>query len=142
MTGNTPARSGSELGWLLDGLIRHTPGAHSALLLSGDGLPVAVRGQDPDQADRLAAIASGLLSASRAADRMFGGPGQVRQVAVQLSATLLYVMEAGDQSVLALAGGENTDPGVAGHQMAQLVEAVRPCLATPARPPAPAAGQP
>ncbi|MFV2101861.1 MULTISPECIES: roadblock/LC7 domain-containing protein [Micromonospora] len=129
----TGSASGSELAWLLSGLVERVPHTRSALLLSSDGLPRAAHGMTDDSADHLAAIASGLFSLTRsAADRFDAGSG-VRQVVAELDETLLFVTAAGDGAVLAVLAGRQADVSVLGYEMSQMVKSVRPYLATPAR---------
>jgi predicted regulator of Ras-like GTPase activity (Roadblock/LC7/MglB family) len=133
MLSDVPPGSTTDLAWLLHGLVQRVPHTHSALLLSSDGLKKAVHGLDPDRADQLAAIASGLFSLARSAgDRLGGGEG-VRQVVAELDETLLFVSTAGSGAVLAVLAARGADAGVLGYEMAQLVKSVRPYLATPAR---------
>lgn len=127
-----------DLSWLLQDLTEHIPGARSALLLSSDGMVKAAHGLDNDDADRLAAIASGLHSLAGGAGLHFAG-GHVRQVVAELDTALLFVTSAGAGACLALLTGQETDAAVAGYQMAMLVKQVRPHLTTPARQPADAA---
>ena len=134
MTSDSLPGDGSELGWLLGDLIGRVPHARSAVLLSSDGLPTAAHGLDRDQADQLAAIASNLFSTARAAALRFGGDS-VRQVVAELEAVLLFVSSAGERSVLAVLAGQDADARVVGYEMAQLVNSVRPFLATAARAP-------
>ncbi|SCF42373.1 Predicted regulator of Ras-like GTPase activity, Roadblock/LC7/MglB family [Micromonospora matsumotoense] len=129
--------SGQELAWLLSGLVERVPHTRSALLLSADGLPRAVHGLADDDADYLAAIASGLFSLTRSAGQMFSGGSGVRQVVAELDETLLFVTAAGEGGVLAVLAGRQADVGVLGYEMSQMVKSVRPYLATPARSGAP-----
>lgn len=122
-----------DLVWLLSGLIDRVPDTRSALLLSSDGLPKAAHGLDGDGADHLAAVASGLFSLARSAGSRFDGNDGVRQVVVELNASLLFVSAAGSGAVLAVLAGKAADPGVLGYEMAQMVKSVRPYLSTPAR---------
>jgi predicted regulator of Ras-like GTPase activity (Roadblock/LC7/MglB family) len=128
----TPAHE-SDLGWLLRGLVEHVPHTRSAVLLSADGLPIAAHGLGPDHADQLSAIASGLFSLARTAAVRFGGSNGVRQVVAELDDTLMFVSSAGYGSVLTVLADRETDAGVLGYEMSQLVKSVRPFLATPAR---------
>jgi predicted regulator of Ras-like GTPase activity (Roadblock/LC7/MglB family) len=130
----TPGRE-PDLGWLLRGLVEHVPHTRSAVLLSADGLPTAAYGLEPDSADHLSAIASGLFSLARTAAVRFGGAGGVRQVVAELEDTLMFVSSAGFGSVLAVLAAREADVGVLGYEMSQLVKGVRPFLATPARRP-------
>lgn len=130
--------SGSQPAWLLADLVTRTPGTRWAVLLSSDGLPTARHGCGADQADTLAAIASGLLSTGTAADRLIGGSGSVHQAALQLSGGLLLVTSAGERSVLAVVASADANLEIVGEAMQHLVNAVAPFLGTPAR----ASGQP
>ncbi|HEY6494743.1 MAG TPA: roadblock/LC7 domain-containing protein [Trebonia sp.] len=123
----------SDLGWLLRGLVEHVPHTRSAVLLSADGLAIAAHGLGKDPADQLSAIASGLFSLARTAAVRFGGSDGVRQVVAELDDTLMFVSSAGFGSVLTVLADRETDAGVLGYEMSQLVKSVRPFLATPAR---------
>ena len=123
----------SDLGWLLRGLVEHVPHTRSAVLLSADGLAIAAHGLGPDPADQLSAIASGLFSLARTAAVRFGGSDGVRQVVAELDDTLMFVSSAGYGSVLTVLADRETDAGVLGYEMSQLVKSVKPFLATPAR---------
>ena len=120
----------SDVSWLLRGLLERVPGARSAVLLSADGIPTAVHGLSPDDADHLSAIATGLFSMARSAATKFGGSDGVRQVVAELDDTLLFVCAAGFGSVLA---DREADAGVLGYEMFQLVKSVRPFIGTTAR---------
>lgn len=128
--GRTP-----DLSWLLTGLVQRVPHSRSALLLSSDGLVKAAHGLDPDTADHMAALASGLYSLARSAGMRLGDGGEVRQVVVELDASLLFVSTAGQGACLAVSAGREADAAVLGYEMAMLVKSVRPYLATPARQP-------
>ena len=125
----------SDLGWLLRGLVERVPRTRSAVLLSADGLATAAYGLEQDPADHLSAIASGLFSLARTAAVRFGGSDGVRQVVAELDDTLMFVSSAGYGSVLAVLADRETDAGVLGYEMSQLVKSVRPFLATPTRQP-------
>ncbi|MFI8854964.1 roadblock/LC7 domain-containing protein [Streptomyces sp. 891-h] len=125
----TPA----DLSWLLTGLVERVPHTRSALLLSSDGLVKAAHGLEPDTADHMAALASGLYSLARSAGVRFADGDGVRQVVVELDTSLLFVTTAGQGACLAVFAGSEADAGVLGYEMAMLVKSVRPYLATPVR---------
>jgi predicted regulator of Ras-like GTPase activity (Roadblock/LC7/MglB family) len=133
MPSDVASGQATDLAWLLSGLVQRVPHTRSALLLSSDGLKKAVHGLDPDSADHLAAIASGLFSLARSAGGRFGGGDGVRQVVAELDNALLFVSTAGAGAVLAVLAARGADAGVVGYEMSQLVKSVRPYLATPAR---------
>ncbi|THV42279.1 roadblock/LC7 domain-containing protein [Glycomyces buryatensis] len=140
MAGDEAASPASDLGWLLASLVKKVPHARSALLLSADGIKKAYSGLDIDQADQLAAIASGMFSLARSAGAQFGANPGVRQVIAELDDTLLFVSTAGSGAVLAVAASRDADPGLVGFEMSILVKSVRPVLETPMRSPAAASG--
>jgi predicted regulator of Ras-like GTPase activity (Roadblock/LC7/MglB family) len=133
MVSDVPQGQPSDLAWLLSGLVQRVPHTRSAALLSSDGLVKAFHGLDLDSADQLAAVASGLFSLGRSVGAHFGGGEGVRQVVVELDATLLFVSTAGSGTVLAVLAAREADAGVLGYEMGQLVKSVRPYLITPAR---------
>jgi len=133
MLSDVPPSQAQDLAWLLSGLLQRVPLTRSALLTSADGLRRASHGLDPDGADHLAALASGLFSLARNVGVRFGGGQGVRQVVAELDSTLLFVAAAGSGTVLAVLADRGADAGVLGYEMAQLVKSVRPYLTTPVR---------
>ncbi|HEV3169104.1 MAG TPA: roadblock/LC7 domain-containing protein [Actinocrinis sp.] len=123
-----------QLSWLITGLVERVPQARSALLLSADGL-VRARTADlsKDDADHMAAIASGLWSLASGAGRKFAGSGAVRQVGVEMDGALLFVAAAGFGTCISVLTGDAADPGLIGFEMAQLVRSMRPHLQTAPR---------
>ncbi|MCP9943583.1 roadblock/LC7 domain-containing protein [Streptomyces somaliensis] len=142
MASDAPNGHAPDLDWLLRGLVQRVPHTRSAVLLSSDGLVKSVHGLDPDGADHMAALASGLHSLGRSAGARFGGGDEVRQVVVELDGTLLFVSTAGSGTCLAVVAGRGADAAVLGYEMAMLVKSVRPYLVTPARHAAAAPGAP
>lgn len=123
-----------QLSWLITGLVERVPQARSALLLSADGL-VRARTADltKDDADHMAAIASGLWSLASGAGRKFAGSGAVRQVGVEMDGALLFVAAAGFGTCISVLTSDAADPGLIGFEMAQLVRSMRPHLQTAPR---------
>jgi predicted regulator of Ras-like GTPase activity (Roadblock/LC7/MglB family) len=130
----TNEESTRQLSWLITGLVERVPQARSALLLSADGL-VRARTSDlgKDDADHMAAIASGLWSLASGAGRKFAGNGAVRQVAVEMDGALLFVAAAGFGTCISVLASGAADPGLIGFEMAQLVRSMRPHLETAPR---------
>ncbi|MDX3855076.1 roadblock/LC7 domain-containing protein [Streptomyces sp. AK02-01A] len=133
MVSDVPTGHVPDLDWLLSGLVQRVPYTRSAVLLSSDGLVRSMHGMDCDSADHMAALACGLYSLGRSAGLRFGEGGEVRQVVVELDATLLFVSTAGSGTCLAVLAGREADAGVLGYEMAMLVKSVRPYLVTPVR---------
>lgn len=120
---NTTDRS---LDWLLENLLEKTPGARHALVLSRDGLKLCLTsGLSVDQADQLAAIASGIQSLSHGASIEFGdGSGGVRQSMTEFHGGILFIVEAGEGAHLAVVAHDEADVGIIGHNMNELVEQI------------------
>jgi predicted regulator of Ras-like GTPase activity (Roadblock/LC7/MglB family) len=114
----------AELSWLLEGLLNRTPGTRHALVLSRDGLKMCRTGAlTEDQADQLAAIAAGIQSLSHGASIEFGdGSGGVRQSMTEFYGGVLFIVEAGQGSHVAVIADEAADAGLVGHNMLELVE--------------------
>lgn len=70
--------SAGDLAWLLDDLVGRVKQAEHAIVLSADGLLMASSAQlSRDDAEHLAAMASGIQSLAKGASKRFGGgPGQ------------------------------------------------------------------
>jgi predicted regulator of Ras-like GTPase activity (Roadblock/LC7/MglB family) len=124
-----------NLDWLLEGLLERTPGTRHALVLSRDGLKLSrSAGLSVDQADQLAAIASGIQSLSHGASVEFGdGTGGVRQSMTEFHGGLLIIVEAGEGAHLAVVATQDADSGVIGHNISELVEQLGDYLSAPPR---------
>lgn len=112
------------LGWLLDDLLGRLPGADRAIVLSADGLVVSrSSNMHRDDADQLAAVASGLQSLSRTTGRYFGG-GSVQQTVVEMDNAFLIVTAAGTAAHLALLTTIDADMGIVAYETNLLVRQV------------------
>lgn len=96
----------------------------------------ASAGLNREDAERLAAVASGYRSLSRGAGRVFDG-GPVRQTIVEMESAFLFVTSAGKRACLAVIGSSESDIGLIAYEMAVLVRRVGASLSTSQR-----AGQP
>ena len=115
---STDARN---LNWLVANFAKATPGVAHAMVVSADGLPVAVSDRlDRPRADQLAAIASGLASLTQGASRCFGG-GTVNQTAVEMDGGFLFVMSISDGSCLTVLAAPSCNVGVVAYEMTVLV---------------------
>ncbi|MEW2218870.1 roadblock/LC7 domain-containing protein [Streptomyces sp. NPDC006990] len=125
----------SKLDWLLESLLERTPGARHALVLSRDGLKLCRTPElSVDQADQLAAISAGIQSLSHGASVEFGdGRGGVRQAMAEFYGGILFVVEAGDGAHLAVVAEEDSDVGLIGHNMNELIEQLSEHLSAPPR---------
>jgi uncharacterized protein len=109
-----------NLNWLVSNFVKATPGVAHAMVVSADGLPVAVSQRlDRPRADQLAAIASGLASLTQGAARCFDG-GLVSQTVVEMERGFLFVMSISDGSCLTVLAASNCNVAVVAYEMTVL----------------------
>jgi uncharacterized protein len=110
-----------NLNWLVTNFAKGTPGVAHAIVVSADGLPIALSERlDRPTADQLAAIASGLASLTQGAARCFEG-GLVKQTVVEMDRGFLFVMSISDGSLLAVLATASCNVGVVAYEMTVLV---------------------
>ena len=110
-----------NLNWLVANFAKATPGVAHAMVVSADGLPVAVSERlDRPRADQLAAIASGLASLTQGASRCFDG-GLVTQTVVEMERGFMFVMSISDGSCLVVLAATSCNVGVVAYEMTVLV---------------------
>lgn len=113
-----------NLGFLVNDLVRKVPGINHSVVLSADGLLMAMSHDlDREGADRCAAVASGLIGLAYGAATRFGG-GRVNEVIVEMEHALLLVTGISDGSALAVVADAGCDIGLVGYEMAVFVERV------------------
>ncbi|HWK92419.1 MAG TPA: roadblock/LC7 domain-containing protein [Luteimicrobium sp.] len=118
---NALSTEATTFGWLLDNFVRTVPGSRHTLVVSADGLLMAMSEKlDRTSGDQLAAIVSGMSSLTRGAARQLGG-GNVRQAIIEMDNGFLFLMNISNGSVLAVVAESNCDVGLIGYEMAMLV---------------------
>ncbi len=116
------SQAAQNLNWLITNFVERVPGVSHTIVVSADGLLLAVsEGFPRDRADQLAAVASGLLSLTQGASRVFEG-GSVTQTVVEMERGFLFIMAISDGSCLAVLASTESDIGLIGYEMALLVE--------------------
>jgi predicted regulator of Ras-like GTPase activity (Roadblock/LC7/MglB family) len=111
----------SNLNWLINNFINQVPGVAHTIVVSADGLPIAVsEGFPTDRADQLAAVASGLVSLTQGAARVFEA-GLVTQTVVEMEHGFLFIMAISDGASMAVLASPQCDIGLVGFEMARLV---------------------
>jgi len=123
MTRPIPATH-SQLDQLLTGLVDRVAEVDHAVVLSEDGLVVSrSTGFLRDDAERLAATASGLMSLSRGVSLDFRR-GAVRQALIEMRNGFLILTTAGAGAHLAVLTSQGADVGVVAYQMNMLVKKI------------------
>jgi predicted regulator of Ras-like GTPase activity (Roadblock/LC7/MglB family) len=118
----TLSQEARNLSWLVSAFTERVPGVAHAVVVSSDGLLVAVSDHLPrDHADKLAAVTSGLVSITAGAAQMFDGD-IVKQTVVEMGRGFFLVMGIRDGSILAVLAAGDADIGVVGYEMARLAK--------------------
>ena len=117
MTGHS-----DDVNWLITNFVESTPGVVEAIVVSSDGLLMAMsNGLDRAGGDRFAAVASGLIGLAYGAAGRFGG-GRVNEVIIEMDHAFLLVTGISDGSSLGVVAEATCDIGLVGYEMAVLVE--------------------
>ena len=122
-----------SLDWLVTDFTEKVSDIAHAVVVSADGVPLAVSGSiPPDRASQLCAIVSGLASLADGATRMFEG-GAVVQALVEMQGGLMLVKAISDGSSLAVLAVPGCDIELVAYEMTRLVEAAGEVLTPAAR---------
>lgn len=117
----TLSTEAANFNWLLANFVESVPGVRHTIVVSADGLLMAMSdGLDRTSGDTLSAIVSGLASLTRGAARQLGG-GNVRQAVVEMDEQFLFTTNISDGSVLSVVADATCDVGLVGYEMTLLV---------------------
>ncbi len=118
---NPLSKDAQNLNWLVNTFVRGTPGVAHSIVVSSDGLLIAVSERlDRGRADQLSAVASGVASLTTGAARLLDA-GEVNQTVVEMEKGFMFVMTISDGSCLAVLAAPSCDVGLIGYEMALLV---------------------
>ena len=124
-----------DLDWLITDFTARVADVAHAVVVSADGVPLAVsEGIPPFFAEQLAAITAGLVSLTQGAARIFAA-GQPTQALVEMEGGLLLVKTISDGSSLAILASPDCDTDLVAYEMTRMVEAVGEVLAPAVRVP-------
>jgi predicted regulator of Ras-like GTPase activity (Roadblock/LC7/MglB family) len=122
-----------DLNWLVTDFTARVPHVAHAIVVSADGVPLALSDRIPrGHAGQLAAITSGLASLVQGAARIFEA-GLPSLALVEMEGGLMIVMAVSDGSNLAVLASPDCDTEMVSYQMTLLVEAVGEALTPAAR---------
>ena len=118
---------------LINDFTERVPRVLHALVVSSDGVPVAVSDRiQPDHLEMLSAITSGFISLAYGAGRILDG-GAVTQGLVAMERGTLVFMAIDDGSSLAVLTTAAADLDLVAYEMTMLVEQAGSILTPPAR---------
>lgn len=111
-----------SLNWLIIRFVEQVPAVRQAVVVSSDGLPLAVSdGVEREGAERLSAVASGLIGLAYGSAGRFGA-GAVNNVIIEMERGWLFVTGIRDGSLLCVVTGREADIGMIGYEMAMFSE--------------------
>jgi predicted regulator of Ras-like GTPase activity (Roadblock/LC7/MglB family) len=117
----TLSTEAANFSWLLGNFVKSVPGVRHTLVVSADGLLMAMSEElDRTSGDQLAAIVSGLASLTRGAARQLQA-GAARQSIVEMDRLFMFTTSVSDGSVLAVVAEATCDVGLVGYEMTLLV---------------------
>ena len=120
-----------DLDWLVTDFTSRVADVAHAVVVSADGVPLAVSENIPGAfGEQLAAITAGLVSLMEGAARIFKA-GQPMQALVEMDGGLMLLKSVSDGSSLAVLAARECDTDLVSYEMTLLVEAVGEVL-TPA----------
>ena len=108
MTAMSP--EAANFNWLLDNFVKSVPGVRHTLVVSADGLLMAMSDEmDRTGGDQMAAIVAGMSSLTRGAARQLRS-GEVRQSIIEMDTLFLFLMTISDGSVLSVVADATCEP--------------------------------
>ena len=124
-----------DLNWLVTEFTMRVADVAHAIVVSADGVPLALSEGIPEQAvDQFSAITSGLTSLMQGAARLFEA-GSPTQALVEMEGGLMFVMAISDGSSLTVLAAPDCDTDQVSYEMTLLVEAVGDVLTPASRAP-------
>ena len=118
----TLSQQARDLNWLINAFTERVPGIAHAVVVSSDGLPLAVSdGVDREAGERLAAVASGMIGLAYGSAGRFGA-GAVSNVIIEMENGWMFVTGIRDGSLMCVVAAKDADIGTIGYEMAVFSE--------------------
>jgi len=115
------SQKAADITWLLNDFVDKVHGVTHALITSSDGFPLtASTAVESDDAEQLAAIASGLLSLAGSSAALYG-KGSCEQIIIRLTRGYFLFMGIGTGAGLAVLTSPECDMRVVAYEMTQFV---------------------
>lgn len=111
----------ANFNWLLESFVTTVPDVRHTLVVSADGLLMAMSDDlDRTSGDQLGAVVAGMSSLTKGAARQLRA-GEVRQAIIEMDDLFMLLMNISDGSVLAVVADAGCDIGLVGYEMTMLV---------------------
>ncbi len=126
--------SPADLSWILSGFAGRIPEVTSAIAVSADGLALAYTGVERDDADRLAAIASGAVNLLSAAAQLTN-TDPVEHSLTAMEGGYMFSMAVSSGASLLVMTNRDADIGEVSYMMSELINQVGDALSPQVRDP-------
>jgi uncharacterized protein len=118
------SKDAQNINWLMSSFVESTSGVDQAIAVSSDGLLMAISSNlDRANADKMAAIVTGMRSLSDGAARVLA-KGGLNQVIVEMSDAYLFVAAISGGSSIGVVASRTCDLGLVGYEITMLVSRV------------------
>lgn len=117
------SQGAANFNWLMSSFVERTAHVDQAVVVSSDGLLMAVANIDRVAADRLSAIVTGVRSLSDGASEVLDR-GDLKHVIIEMRTAYLLVSAISGGSSLGVVCAKHSDLGQVGYEMSLLVERV------------------
>ena len=128
-----PEQSPQDLDWLVTNFVERVPDVAHAVIVSADGLSLAVSAGFPaEHAKQVAVVTAGLSSLTQGAARMFDG-GMAVQTVVEMEAGVMVIMTISIAASLAVLTAPEANMDIVAYEMTLLVERAGRMITPPTR---------
>lgn len=111
-----------NLNWLVARFVEQVPAVRQAVVVSSDGLTIAVSADvEREAAERLSAVASGMIGLAYGSAGRFGA-GAVRNVMIEMEHGWMFVTGIRDGSLMCVVTAADADIGTIGYEIAVFAE--------------------
>ncbi len=111
-----------SLNWLLVRFVDQVPAVRQAVVVSSDGLPLAVSsGVERETAERLSAVSSGMIGLAYGSAGRFGA-GAVNNIIIEMENGWMFITGIRDGSLMCVLTGRDADIGMIGYEQAVFAE--------------------
>lgn len=117
---------------VLDNNLNRIAGIQGAVLLSNDGIKLSSYELERDQAERIAAAASGIAATMKAISREVDGGRMIRQL-MEMDDSYLCIVGCGEGSTLIVVTSRKARLGELGGEAVRTAQALGEWLSTPER---------
>jgi uncharacterized protein len=130
---SVPEQPPQDLNWLVTNFAERVPDVAHAVIVSADGLSLAVStGFPAEHADQVAVVTSGLSGLTQGAARMFDS-GIVVQTVVEMEAGVMVIMTISTAASLAVLAAPDANMDMIAYEMTLLVERAGRMITPPTR---------